>query len=374
MNNYKAFSATLTGISHSKHGKECQDYSYHHDNENMSIAVVADGHGSKDHFRSAKGAEFAVSCAYDGIVEFIDTLNNWEIPQKEEGSGLLQKIHQLSKHSSSEKTKTEQKIPTKEESNEMLRALVNHIIMEWHGKVEDDYTKNPFQSKELENVEERYRKRYAEGEKLPHAYGTTLIAVAVTPDYWFGIHIGDGRFTALYKDGSFDQPVPWDETCFLNVTTSICDDDAAETARIYYCAKTEKDLPLAVFLCSDGVDDNFAQDDDSSTNENAKDLFSKVYREILLCFAEDGFESTCKQIEDLAHSFATKGKGDDTSIAGLIDMDAVKRTAEIYKKQIAKEQGAAVEVLAEEKTETPDGIRAELDYGAFVNKGNRANG
>jgi hypothetical protein len=275
----------------------------------------------------------------------------------------------------------------------MLRALVINIIATWHGKVEEDYTKNPFQDPELENVEEKYRKRYAEGEKLHHAYGATLIAAAVTPDYWFGIHIGDGRFTALYKDGSFDQPVPWDEKCFLNVTTSICDDDAAETARIYYCAKTEKDLPLAVFLCSDGVDDNFAQDDDSSTNENAKDLFYKVYRNIMLCFAEEGFESTCEQIKDLANSFATKGKGDDTSIAGLIDMEAAKETAEIYKAQIAKEQGAAAQAPAEDapvvekekienppqtkpevKTKTLDEIRAELANGVFLNNGNRTNG
>jgi serine/threonine protein phosphatase PrpC len=374
VNTYKSFSTTLTGITHSKHGKECQDYSLHYPmppdtDETVSIAVVADGHGSEDCFRSAKGAEFAALCAYYGIVEFIDTLNNWELPQKEEAeTGFLEKLRfRFSKHTPVEAAKTEQKIPTKEESEQMLRALVRHIIATWHSKVTEDYTKNPFQSAELENVEEKYRKRYMEGKNLQHAYGATLIAVAVTKDFWFGIHIGDGRFTALYKDGSFDQPVPWDDRCYLNVTTSICDDDAAETARLYYSTKTEKDLPLAVFLCSDGVDDNYPVED------NEQYLF-KLYRTITQTFAEDGFDSTCKQIADLANSFATKGKGDDTSIAGVIDMGAVKEAEAIYKEQIAKEQGNVVQVPVERKFRTPEEILAEIRSGAIANKGNRTNG
>jgi serine/threonine protein phosphatase PrpC len=393
VNNYKAFSATLIGISHSKHGKECQDYSLHYPvspetDDAVSLAVVADGHGSEDCFRSAKGAEFAALCAYYGIIEFIDTLNNWEIPQGEkedEDIGFLEKLRlRFAKHTPSATVKTEQKIPTKEESEKMLRALVRHIIATWHSKVAEDYTKNPFQDTELANVEGKYKKRYEDGEGLHHAYGATLIAVAVTKDFWFGFHIGDGRFTALYKDGTFDQPVPWDERCYLNVTTSICDDDAAETARLYYATKEEKDLPLAVFLCSDGVDDNYPVDD------NEQHLF-KLYRTITQTFAEDGFESTCKQIADLANSFATKGKGDDTSIAGIIDMEAVKETAEIYKAQIAKEQGAAAQVPAEDtpvvektivenplpekpevKTKTYNEKRVEEAYGTRT--GNKTNG
>jgi serine/threonine protein phosphatase PrpC len=290
MNPYKTFCATETGISHSKHDKKCQDYSEHYDDETVAIAVLADGHGSEDCFRSARGAEFAVKSALLGIKGLIKYLNkkSFSVLPKEEIENILRE-----------------------------RLIENGIIPAWFNEIAKDFTKLPVTATELQNVQQRYREKYEKGENLHHAYGATLIAAAITEDYWFGIHIGDGRFTALYKDGTFDQPVPWDKRCYLNVTTSICDDDAAKTARIYYCHKTEKDLPLAVFLCSDGIDDNYP------VLANEKHLY-KLYKTIALTFAEEGFDSTCTQIKDLVKSFATKGKGDDTSLALIIDMAAIK--------------------------------------------------
>jgi hypothetical protein len=144
------------------------------------------------------------------------------------------------------------------------------------------------------------------------------------------MHIGDGRFTALYPDGTFAQPVPWDERCYLNVTTSICDDDAFEGARIHYAGafSTAEKLPAAVFLCSDGVDDNYPV-------EGNEEYLYKLYRIIALTFVDDGFDSTCDQLKGLANSFANNGKGDDTSIAGIIDMEAVKAIAPLLREQAA---------------------------------------
>jgi serine/threonine protein phosphatase PrpC len=333
MNVYKSFAATVTGISHTKHGKGCEDCSAHYDNPVLSIAAVADGHGDDNCFRSAQGAKLATKCAVKGIYDFVYPEHAHKL-----GKLTIKKSHQL------------RQIPEVGESEKKLRDLVKHIVMAWHTSVEQDYTQNPISPAELEKAEEKYKKRYASGEKLHHAYGTTLIAAAITYDYWFGIHIGDGRLTALYADGTFDQPVPWDERCYLNVTTSICDDDAADTARIYFSFNAQKAPPLAIFLCSDGVDDNYPVQD------NDKHLF-KLYRTITQSFAEEsaeagkeGFESMCGkdgnggQIKDLCTSFATKGKGDDTSIAGIIDMSMVgePEIAQIYEKQIAEETGGTV--------------------------------
>jgi serine/threonine protein phosphatase PrpC len=325
MKGYKSFAATVPGISHTKHGKGCQDCAAHYDKPVLSIAVVADGHGDDNCFRSAKGAELAVKSAIKGIYEFIypEYKPFLKLPKKE-----YRDLRQM---------------PEAGDGEKMLRGLVKHIVMMWHTDVEEDISAHPISPDELEKVEEKYKKRYAAGEKLHHVYGTTLMAAALTHDYWFGLHIGDGRFTALYADGSFDQPVPWDERCYLNVTTSICDDDAAETARTYFSFNKDKPPPLAVFLCSDGIDDNYPVQD------NDKYLF-KLYRTITQSFAEDtgeeGFESMCGkdgnggQIKDLCVSFATKGKGDDTSLAGIIDMALVgePEIARIYEEQIAEEK------------------------------------
>jgi serine/threonine protein phosphatase PrpC len=305
---YLSFSAAVVGSSHTKYGKDLEDCTANYNNPKMSLAVVADGHGADECFRSARGAKTAVECAIKALHDFINELE----PQFT--AKLLRKATP----------------PSRKEFEELLRNLVNHIIARWHEGVEQHFKIEPFTPEELEKAGEKYREKFAAGTDYYKAYGTTLIAAACSKDYWFGIHIGDGRLTALYKNGTSDQPVPWDDKCFLNRTTSICDDDAAERARFYVSIHKEKAPPAAVFLCSDGVDDNYP------VEKNEEHLY-KLYRTIALTFAEDGFESTCKQIKELANSFATKGKGDDTSIAGFIDMDAVKAVAGVWRKQAAAE-------------------------------------
>jgi hypothetical protein len=147
----------------------------------------------------------------------------------------------------------------------------------------------------------------------------------------------------------------------LNQTTSICDDDAAEQARFYFSFNNEKEPPAAVFLCSDGVDDNYP------VEKNEKHLF-KLYRTIALTFAEEGFASTAKQIKDLANSFAAKGKGDDTSIAGMVDMEGIKRAAPIWQRQIATEEAVAVQ----NASDTADNLNLPdpLHQGEFISAPN----
>jgi hypothetical protein len=42
----------------------------------------------------------------------------------------------------------------------------------------------------------------------------------------------------------------------------------------------------------------------------------------------------------LVSSFATKGKGDDTSLAGIVSIEAIKKVLPIWKKQIESEDSA----------------------------------
>ena len=281
MARYQAFSTTVIGSSHTKHGKGIEDCVASYDNPKLSLAVVAEGHGADECFRSARGAKTAAQCAIKGLHDFI--------------TDLAPRFTATLLHKASP--------PSHEEFAALLRSLVKHIIAQWYDHIDRHIKAEPFTAGELESAGEKYRARYEKGAGLYKAYGATLIAAAVTPKYWFGIHIGDGRLTALYPDGSFAQPVPWDE----------------------------KAPPAAVFLCSDGVYDNYP------VEENEQHLF-KLYRTIALTFAEDGFASTCAQLKDLAHSIATRGKGDDTSIAGMVDMDGIHRAAPHWKKQIAEEE------------------------------------
>jgi serine/threonine protein phosphatase PrpC len=313
---YQSFATSIIGSSHIKHGKGIEDMAAHYDNAKLSLAVVADGHGADECFRCAMGARIAVECAVKALHDFVIAL---------EPRFAATFLHKASP-------------PSHEEFDKLLQNLVKHIVARWHDKVEQHIQAEPFSVVEFEKAGEKRREKYEAGEDCYKAYGTTLIAAAVATRYWFGIHIGDGRFTVLYRDGTFDQPIPWDPKCFLNKTTSICDDDAAERARFYCSFNSEEALPAAVFLCSDGVDDNYP------VEKNEEHLY-KLYRTIALTFAEEGFTSTVEQIKDLANSFAAKGKGDDTSIAGMVDMEGIKQAAPVWQQQLAEEKPAGEETV-----------------------------
>jgi actin-related protein len=229
----------------------------------------------------------------------------------------------------------------------------------------EHYNSNPFTEKELEKVSEKYRKEFEQGNEVNKAYGTSLIAAAITPWYWFGCHIGDGRFTVLYRDGSGGQPVPWDPRCYLNVTTSICDDDILERGeegvRTCLFLHTQKAPPVAFFLCSDGVDDNYPVDGN-------EEYLYRLYRTVGVTFAEDGFESTMGQIKDLADGYATKGKGDDTSLAGIVNIEKLKEVAEEWKKkreaEDAEKERAKAEAAAKAKEEEEKRKKADEEAAA----------
>ena len=162
--------------------------------------------------------------------------------------------------------------------------------------------------------EEKHAKEHLALLKDPHklykAYGCTLMAFVVTPTYWFAIHLGDGKCFAFYDQATgkvWDEPLPWDERCFLNKTTSLSQNDAYESFRFAYGGL--QTLPLAVFMGSDGLDDTFAD------NDLLCDFYIKVLKEIL-------FTSQAEVVDELEKSLpvlSKRGSLDDMSVACLYD-------------------------------------------------------
>jgi serine/threonine protein phosphatase PrpC len=343
MQGYKSFAVTVQGGSHIKSGTVCQDASNFYEDESVSIAVVADGHGDSSCFRSDMGAKFAVACATRGIQQFV-------------------KEHEaLFKHGVIKKPSFFQKQPpSHRELEKFIREkLIRQTVASWNKAVMENYSSSPFTKQELEKISEKYRKRYEKEENINKAYGTSLIAAAITPWYWFAYHIGDGRFSVLYKDSEGDQPVPWDPKCYLNVTTSICDDDildrGEEGVRTFLSLHTDKEPPAAFFLCSDGIDDNYPVDE----KENAEHLY-RLYREIAVTFAEEGYDSTfgkdgiSGQLKDLANGFAIRGKGDDTSLAGILNTEKLKETAPQWKEKMAADEAERKKAEADAKAKAKE--------------------
>ena len=256
---FSSFNATCIGASHLKEKKTCQDNSANLSLPAFSIIAVADGHGGEEYFRSDRGARFAVESAMKCIERFLlindNLLNN---------------------------------------TDESLKALEASILISWHEKILNDIKKNPVK------FEQKRRDFFS-------PYGTTLIAAALTRFNWFAIQIGDGKCVVINNDKSVSQPVPWDERCFLNRTTSLCDEYAGGNFRHFY----SKEKPLAIFLGSDGIDDTFP------VNKNEEHLAS-FYQSVYENFKKEGFKKGEKQLRKMLPLFTQKGSGDDVSIAGII--------------------------------------------------------
>lgn len=272
----QSFHLTVQGASHIKHQKECQDASESYRDERCAIAIVCDGHGGNDYVRSASGSSFACAAAKRNILQFVENVDREELSHRHEH--LLQKL---------------------EES----------IISQWNDEISRHARENPWTDEEIAALSERAKRKYLQENRIESAYGTTLIAVAVTGDYWFGIHIGDGKCVAVSREGEFTQPIPWDERCFLNATTSICDSDALTRFRSFYSEK----LPAAIFLGSDGIDDCFASDQ----------LLHNFYRTVLYSFSTSEFDEAVSGLNDYLPRLSAKGSGDDMSVAAVLDLDSI---------------------------------------------------
>ena len=319
----------------------CQDASLDNEIENderMSIAIIADGHGSAQYFRSDIGSKKATQVAKKGIQEFIT--QNSESNIFKDGNG-----------------------------EKLLVGLAKNIIATWFGEVEEDEKKNPLVEEEkVKLLEDKYKKKYLndpDRQYFYHAYGTTLIAVAITDNYWFGLQIGDGKCVVLFEDGRWEQPIPWDDKCFLNSTTSICDDDAISEFRFWYGpVEKEESKPIGVFICSDGVDDTYP------VHENEKHL-ERLYRSIALSFVKIGYESTLSQIKELIEKFAEEGSRDDVSIAGIIKSDLGQYESYLCVEELAdraEEKAEEERKKAEQKKQVEQATQVKIDQLQVQNK------
>jgi hypothetical protein len=86
-----------------------------------------------------------------------------------------------------------------------------------------------------------------------HLYGTTLVAGVLLPQAVVLLQQGDGCCVVADEGGRFYAPIPEDERCVGNMTSSLCDEDAAARMRRGVYSR-KRMVPLACFVGTDGVD------------------------------------------------------------------------------------------------------------------------
>lgn len=292
----KEVHCSCQGESHIESNKVCQDASYCEVNDLLSVAIVCDGHGGARYFRSDVGAQKAVAATRDCVEAFVKGTDTKIFSGKPYTSKLA---------ITSEATTGQ---PSKDTIvDKVLRQLFSSIIYNWRKAIEEHVAETPLSEKERTEVERRYIEEFEKGEGLDKTYGCTLMCYVRTCTYWFAFHIGDGKCIAFDENGKWSEPIPWDEKCFLNKTTSLCDLSALDEFRYCYCG--DGAFPMAVFLGSDGIDDSFGE------TENQVNF----YVQILKLLESEGKEKADETISETLPQLSKIGSKDDMSIACIYD-------------------------------------------------------
>lgn len=249
------FNCTVQGYSHKTIGKVCQDSSltWQDPESDLVMAVVSDGHGGDKYIHSDLGSWLACQVALESTREYTGYVKEME--------GLTQ---------------------------ESLQTLFTAIYTRWATFILDLDPEAPL-----------------------YHYGCTLMGYVQTSRWWMAFQIGDGKLVmkksvqGTSDDMKFCQPVPWDDRCILNVTTSLCDAEAIHEFR--YAVGTE--CPEAVFLGSDGIDDTFSDGE----------LLYRFYQHLLDSLAEDGLFRVRLRLPDVLNHYSQVGSQDDMSVAAVVN-------------------------------------------------------
>ncbi len=293
-NRKKAFCdhISIQGYSHKKIGKECQDNSDSWEGNGYCGIIVCDGHGGDKYIRSAIGSRLACEIGKENISAF------------------------MGKFDFSNTTKIDS----------ALEQLEKSIVSSWYSAVEADYSANPVTEDDRFNALSGSDKNALIKNPIK-AYGSTFIAAVKTNNYCFVLKLGDGNTIFFYSDGSNEMPQELeDEDCQFNITTSLCNNDAALS--FHHCfRKFDKDRNVTgIVLTSDGVINCY------KTEENYISFMQNVY----FGYGEDDVETAREDLRPALEKLSEKGSGDDLSVAiirePLTDKDAelIKQKQEAY--------------------------------------------
>lgn len=317
---YASKGFTRQGTLNPKTKNQDRYHIYHDKKSHVIIVSIADGHGASVHYRSDKGAEFAVIAAREVFLKFV---NDTYMKYGEKATSSA--VRSFTKNTN---------------FSELSAKLKQEILKTWLKHVQNDIQKNPLEEenfneqnergvfvspktkqpnvldikKELSSLtknsseildekfleivqssraKEKIQKKVTEVKKNEsRPYGTTLVSTLIFPYVSIAFKIGDGNLLI-----SFDGVTA--EEFFANETDR-------NTYRTFSLANNNPELmnlsfikrPKLVLLASDGISNSFAQETDIfelthymfTYNKNLEDLkkANKFLKEIVMKCASKG--------------------------------------------------------------------------------------
>ena len=327
------FNKSIRGASHLANGKPCQDYSISFSENGVQILVVCDGHGGETYFRSDIGAKLAAEVTLDILKGFSNSMGanpfsecSFSITAKprknpfvdSEGNRLRYEDMNESQKGYAKQAQAYTEASSKcVKEQKLMNELLRQIYNQWKNEISIHCDSHPFSSSELSKLN---------GKNIEKAYGCTLLAYLQTESYWLSFQIGDGKILFCNKNLSWSSPIQEDCNCFLNYTTSLCDNYAIDEFRYAFCGNGF--LPFSVFLCSDGLEGSLR------TEANIQDFYEQI---IELCADEEDVNA---ELADYLPKLSEMGNKDDISISGAVYMkksniDGFSKSLDIQRKKRA---------------------------------------
>lgn len=295
----ECYNYSCQGESHKADNKPCQDASFSAVYEDgLAIAIVCDGHGGERYFRSDVGAKMAVEVIFDTVKMFTSSIDK--------------SLFIGQPYTAVEAIASEEILKKQTPIDKAFRQLFSSIIYQWNNRIAIHAAHTPLSVWEQEHVLQKYLDELNSSETFEKLYGCTLMVYVQTTDYWFAFHLGDGKCISFQQQPFWHEPIPWDERCFLNKTTSLCDSNAINEFR--YCYEGDGCFPMAVFLGSDGMDDSFGED------ANLVNFYIQVVKMLVI----EGREATIQSIESDLPQLSKIGSKDDMSIAFIYNIVELK--------------------------------------------------
>ncbi len=265
---WQVLTATERGAAHRASGAPNQDaVAAFPIGPGGAVAAVADGHGHGRHFRSARGAQMAVTVAGRAAHDLAPRLDAVRtLPQAEE---------------------------------EMRGVLVPGIVRHWREAVHEDVAADPFS-----RGEDAVRGR----DDVTIAYGTTLLLAIAWGEWLLLTQIGDGDIVAIRPDGTALLPVPGDPRLDGRHTTSLCMPGAENSFRAG-AVDTSRTALLGVLLATDGYGNaQVARDWEAAVSADLAGLIA-IHPAQWLASQLPAWVARCASLD---------GSADDTTIALLL--------------------------------------------------------
>lgn len=305
----RTFSATVRGEYHKLSDIPCQDASASYHNDAYAVAIVADGHGAPQHYRSEQGAEFAVTATEEVFRDLIYSTNRLK------------------------------NLPN---DSEWQKQVARDIITHWVKMIEHDVQQHPF------DIEE---------DSITQPYGSTLVAVIRTEDKMLCLQIGDGAIAAFRLNGQDVyvaeriKPIETEDMMSESITHSLCEHDAIDHFRFVFFEGD--DVPDYVYVMTDGVYNHF-HDCQGVRNEEEVDangeliiVPSEYHRTKDNCMF-DFIELMSDMIPEFITQFIeyrwteelnriTRDTGDDCSIAGIGLLNPAYERAKILERKAERQ-------------------------------------